>query len=115
MSNGRQSRPDATLSSTLTVIVILVTLTTTMSYYAINYPAGSSAASTTTTSTFTSSTSLSTSSQSATSQSSGQTTVDDGGYSYSVAYDSTRGELFVANSQAGTISIISDSTNTVVA
>ena len=34
---------------------------------------------------------------------------------YGIAYDSAKGELFVANHNSGSVSVISDSTNTVVA
>jgi len=42
-------------------------------------------------------------------------TVSVGGAPWGVAYDSAKGEIFVANSGGNTVSIITDSTNTVVA
>ncbi|TLY14156.1 MAG: hypothetical protein E6K86_08680, partial [Thaumarchaeota archaeon] len=42
-------------------------------------------------------------------------TVNSGGLPYSVAYDSARGEVFVADYGSNTVSVIDDSSNTVVA
>ena len=43
------------------------------------------------------------------------TTVVVGGAPWGIAYDSAKGEIFVVNSAAGTVSVLSDNTNSVVA
>jgi len=48
MSKLHASSPDATINSTLIIIVVMITVSATVSYYAINYPSGTNAVSTTT-------------------------------------------------------------------
>ncbi len=42
-------------------------------------------------------------------------TINVGTFPWGVAYDSAKGEIFVTNASPGTVSVISDSTNTVIA